>query len=139
MSAIATLADLIERHQLVTSTGSSHIDAWCSECPWEKKIVGEAAVREAHALHVAETIADSAGLAVVETPDPDVAETSVWRVSERPQPGFKEGGYVRTRYWPAGTRIGAHGVSDMTLSEAERAGVSLLAAVSDAKRWEAPQ
>lgn len=83
--------------------------------------------------HLAAAITAADDLAVVELPKPDDKEGAVWRLDPAAKPGYPDGSYVRTRHWPAGTRIGAHGVSDMRVPDAERAAAALLAAAKAAE------
>lgn len=85
------------------------------------------------AAHLAAVIASVDNLAVVSLPKPDDEGRAVWRLDPAAKPGYPDGSYVRTRHWPAGTRIGAHGVADMRVPDAERAAAALLAAVKAAE------
>lgn len=118
MTAVDRLAAIIEK-ALIEYAGEFYpIESWDRDCA---------------AAYVAAVIASADDLAVVSLPKPDDEGRAVWRLDPAAKPGYPDGSYVRTRHWPAGTRIGAHGVSDMRVPDAERAAAALLAAVKAAE------
>lgn len=125
-AVVDRLAAIIAEHRL--QGGLDRYRCTCGAAT--AKGLGARAWRE---RHLAAVIASADDLAVVSLPKPDDKEGAVWRLDPAAKPGYPDGSYVRTRHWPAGTRIGAHGVADMRVPDAERAAAALLAAVKAAE------
>lgn len=122
MTAEAKLAAIIGAH-IYNEWGVD--DDYC--------LCGATVTDDEYLAHLAAAITAADDLAVVELPKPDDKEGAVWRLDPAAKPGYPDGSYVRTRHWPAGTRIGAHGVSDMRVPDAERAAAALLVAAKAAE------